>query len=97
MFFANSSCGLAHLQTLALRENQLFSLPSGIFSGLSQLTELTLEYNELPVVPKDLFDALLALKKLYLYRNPWNAGFRLSAMTCGKKGLTIDIRASICP
>ena len=63
---------LAHitpLQELELDDNELTSLPSGVFDSLAALEYLWLEENELTCLPSGVFDSLTALEELGLKGN----------------------------
>ena len=57
------------LQTLSLDNNQLTSIPSGMFSRFTQLTYLQLHANKLMSLEMATFDGLTHLASLTLYSN----------------------------
>ena len=57
------------LTTLHLDNNDLTSLPSGIFSNLTSLTHLYLQSNDLSSLSSSVFDGLSSLKHLGLENN----------------------------
>ena len=69
--------GLESLEELNLGNNDVRSLPSGIFSSNSALEILNLEHNRLPDLPADTFAGLGRLRSLDLGNN------RLSTLPAG--------------
>ena len=68
--------GLISLEVLRLDQNQIISLPVGIFDGLveegavySVLKSFSLSQNELTELPSGIFDGLSSLESLDLYNN----------------------------
>ena len=49
--------------------NELESLPEGIFSGLTSLQWLYLHNNDLASLPEGIFSGLTSLQRLYLHNN----------------------------
>ena len=60
---------LTQLTILYLYQNQLKSLPNGVFDKLTQLTMLSVSINQLQSLPNGVFDKLTQLKELTLYNN----------------------------
>jgi len=61
--------GIKSLKILALNNNKLTSLPTGIFNGLDKLETLLLANNQLTTLPKGIFNSLNKLQKLALNNN----------------------------
>ena len=59
-----------NLELLTLANNQLSSLPEGIFDNLSNLKLLRLDNNQLSSLPEGIFDGLSKLEGLNLIGNP---------------------------
>ena len=57
------------LKKLHLYDNQLETLPVGIFNNLSNLKVLSLSHNKLKTLPVGVFNGLSNLEMLYLYYN----------------------------
>ena len=55
---------------LSLSNNDLSSLPAGVFDELAALQVLWLRVNQLSTLPAGIFDKLTALEKLHLSGNP---------------------------
>ncbi|MYA98496.1 leucine-rich repeat protein, partial [Candidatus Poribacteria bacterium] len=77
---------LSALTVLGLSNNQLTSLPVGVFDELSALTNLVLHNNQLTVLSAGVFDGLTALTQLQLNNNqlttlPTDVFDELSALT----------------
>ena len=61
--------GLSSMEVLVLSDNELTSLPSGIFNGLTSLTHLILSRNKLTELPSGIFNGLTSLTHLHLDDN----------------------------
>lgn len=61
--------GLTNLTSLALRNNEIGSLPPGVFSGLSKLNTLDLAENRLAALPEGAFRGLDELWTISLTEN----------------------------
>ena len=57
------------LKRLELQNNQLETLPVGVFNGLSNLECISLFGNKLKTLPVDIFNDLSNLERLYLDNN----------------------------
>ena len=61
--------GIQTVKDLVINDNQLTTLPTGIFNGLTDLESLTLENNLLTTLPADIFSGLTKLEFLNLSGN----------------------------
>ena len=66
---AQDFAGLSKMEVLVLSDNELASLPPGIFDPLTSLTHLILSHNELASLPPGIFDPLTSLTHLHLDDN----------------------------
>ncbi|CAM9912692.1 unnamed protein product, partial [Ectocarpus fasciculatus] len=58
------AAGPENITTLRLGNNELTTLPEGIFGGLTALESLTLSSNELATLPEGIFGGLTSLEWL---------------------------------
>lgn len=76
----NSFTGCKNLKSLALQDNMIETIPSGIFAPLKSIVEITMNDNSLTNLPQNIFKDQLVIQdlKIDIRRNKWHCNCSLT-------------------